>query len=135
MVVVILVGLCVADSVSKSVFERIVELHVSTITLDMKCESQDIGTVEHIACWGSDDRVGFFVLYADYPNPISELTSYYILEGNTVGFQSCHSRAKPLSDLIEDCPTSELMHISEAVNRMDRIQTAWNSGQLRSSSN
>ncbi len=135
LVVVILVSLCVADSVSESVFQRIVELHVSSIRLDMKCESRDIGSVEHIACWGNDNRAGIFVLYADYPNPAAELTSYYVHEGNTVGFLSCYSRAKSLSSLIEDCPTSELIHISEAVNRMDRVQTAWNSGQLSLDSN
>ena len=132
-VLVILVGRCIAKELSKSFFHHLVENNVSVLRVDMKCESQDIGTVEHIACQGSNSGIGIFVLFADYPDPGGEFTGYSDIdatEGNMVAFMSCYG-GLDVSSLIEDCQTVEEVHISEAVNRLDRMQMAWESGQLR----
>ena len=84
---VILVGQCFVDSATTSSFERIVEYSIlSALPFNSKCESQDIGSVEHIACQGSNDEGAIFLLAADYPEPIAEVTGYAVLKGNTVDY-------------------------------------------------
>ena len=72
-VLVILAGRGIANDISKSGFQMLAEVAVSIFIVDMKCESRDIGTVEHIACQGSNDEIGIFALFADYPEPRGEL--------------------------------------------------------------
>ncbi len=129
-ILVIITGRYFTSELSKSDFQRLAEAVVSVLRVDMKCESRDIGTVEHIACQGSDDERGVFALFADYPEPRGELTSYFVTEGNMVIFNLCQGRAVDVTSF-QVCQIHEEIHISEAVSRLDRIQMAWEAGQLR----
>ena len=130
-ILAILAGRCFINSLSATPFLRVVELKVSVFEMDMKCESRVIGTVEHVACAGSNEEVGVFLLAADAGSPkiIGEITAFEVREGNTGGLISCRGILNP--EFIKGCPLVELMQISEAVSRVEGMQHAWETGHLR----